>query len=230
MVEARISLLVAPRQGEPGLDAEELEGRSPELRRGPFRMDDAAARRHQVDLARPDRQGGAEAVAMVDLAIEQVAHGRKPDMRMRPDVHPLPKQEFGRAELIEEDEGPDHLATLRRQGAPHAEAAEILGGRHDDLLDGIAGMGVARNGIVGGKLGHGGGELDGSCSTIGEGFGRAAIGSRARRACERPAPTRRRCRCIRRGPADRSHAPAAAGTDPCPCHREARARRRAAPA
>ena len=61
----------------------------------------------------------ALAVAMHDLAVEQIGHGGEPDMGMRPHVHPLPGDELHRAEMVEEDERPDHLALAVRQRAAH---------------------------------------------------------------------------------------------------------------
>ncbi len=92
---------------------------------------------------------------MHDLAVEQIRHGGKPDMRMRPHVEPVAGAEFRRPEMIEEDEGPDHARARRRQRAPHREAvAEIDGARHDHLRDGVAGIGVARLRILAGKETH----------------------------------------------------------------------------
>jgi hypothetical protein len=47
---------------------------------------DAAARGHPVHLARADHLLGAEAVAMHDLAVEEVRDRREPDVRMRAHV------------------------------------------------------------------------------------------------------------------------------------------------
>src|SRR3546814_13554482 len=52
-----------------------------------LRVGDAAARRHPVDLTRPDRLLGGEAVAVHDLAVDKIGDGRKADMRMRAHVH-----------------------------------------------------------------------------------------------------------------------------------------------
>ena len=94
---------------------------------GALGMGDAAARGHPVDVARDDRLVRAEAVAVQDLALEQVGHGGEADVRVRPHVEPLPGQELARPHLVEEDEGPDHLPLLRGQGAADLEAAEVVG-------------------------------------------------------------------------------------------------------
>ena len=94
-------------------------------------MDDAAAGSHPVHRAGPDRHGGAEAVAVHDLAVEQVGDGGEPDMRVRAHVEAVAGTEFGRAHMIEEDERADHARLRRRQRAAHREVAEIGGARHD---------------------------------------------------------------------------------------------------
>jgi hypothetical protein len=97
----------------------------------------------------------ALAVAMHDGAVEQIADGGKPDMRMRPHVHALAGHELHRPEMIEEDEGADHLALAMRQRAAHLKTiAEIAGARHNDKLQRITGFGIAKHGIVGGHPAH----------------------------------------------------------------------------
>ena len=89
-------------------------------------------------------------------AVEQIGDGGEPDMRMRPHVHALAGHELHRAEMIEEDEGPDHLPLAMRQRAPHHESvAEVAGARHDDEIERVAGHGIAEHGIVGGLPAHG---------------------------------------------------------------------------
>jgi len=105
------------------------------LGRGALGMGDAAARGHPVDRAGPDRLQGAEAVAVGDLAADQVSDRGEADVRMRAHVDPLPQQKLGRTHLIEKDERSDHLAARRRQRPAHLEAAEVTRPRHDDHLD-----------------------------------------------------------------------------------------------
>src|SRR3569623_3075941 len=126
-------------------------------------MHDAASRRHPVDLAGPDCQLGAEAVAVHDLAVEQIGHRREPDMGMRSDIESGAGAEFGRAEVIEKDEWPDHARTRRRQGAAHGEAvAEVDRAWHHDMGDGVAAIGVARLRVLAGEKAHGLLRVDGS--------------------------------------------------------------------
>ena len=49
-------------------------------------MDDAAPGRHPVDFARSDRDRGTEAVAVHDLAVEQICNGGEANMRVRADI------------------------------------------------------------------------------------------------------------------------------------------------
>ena len=122
--------------------------------RSALRMHDAGAGRHQVQLARLDGNGRAEAVAVHDLAVEQVGDGGEADVRMRAHVDAGADEKLGRPHLVEEDEGADHLPPRRRQRTAHGKAAEIAGARHDDLLDGVAGAMVARLRIFGGCPAH----------------------------------------------------------------------------
>ncbi len=95
-------------------------------------MDDAAPRGHQVARAGADRRIGAEAVAMVDRALEQIGDGRQVDMRVRAHVHPLPDVEMRGAELVDEDEGANHRPRLVGQRAADVERADIVGRGGDD--------------------------------------------------------------------------------------------------
>src|SRR4029079_16815861 len=81
--------------------------------------------------------------------------GGKADMRMRPHVHALAGHVLHRAEMVEEDEGPDHLPLAMRQRAPHGKAvAEVAGAWHDDEFKRVAGPGIAERGIVGWHPAH----------------------------------------------------------------------------
>jgi hypothetical protein len=77
----------------------------------------------------------AEAVAMDDLAREQIGDRGEPDVRVRAHVDALAEQELRGPHLVEEDERPDHLAARRGQGPAHLEAAEIARPGQDHRLD-----------------------------------------------------------------------------------------------
>ena len=50
-------------------------------------------------------------------ALEQIGHGREPDMGMRPHVDALARREIRRAEIVEEHERADGAASGLRQDA-----------------------------------------------------------------------------------------------------------------
>src|SRR5262249_48070041 len=88
--------------------------------------------RHPVDVARADRARRPEAVAVEDLALEEVRHRREVDVRMRAHVEAAAGRERRRAEVVEEEEGTDGAPLARRQQAAHREAvAEIALARVD---------------------------------------------------------------------------------------------------
>src|SRR5260370_41322037 len=98
-------------------------------------MDDAAARRHPVYVARVNRLNIAHAVAVNDLAFEQVGQRRQADMRMRTHVLSFSDTKHHRSEMIQEDERTDHPPLRGRQRAANLEAvAEIPDRRKDYLL------------------------------------------------------------------------------------------------
>ena len=155
MLERRRDFLRAGRQRDPALQAQHLLAVAALHVGRAFGMRDAAARRHQVHGAGLDLLDVALAVAVHDRAVEQIGDGGKPDMRVRAHVHALAGDELHRPEMIEEDEGPDHLPLAVRQRAPHHEAiAEIAGARHDDEIERVTGLGIAEHGIVGGLPAH----------------------------------------------------------------------------
>src|SRR5690349_16164623 len=98
-------------------------------------MDDAAPGGHQIDLAGPDGGAAAQAVAVVDRPFEQPGDRRQVDVRMRAHVHPCAEVKLRGAELVDEDEGPDHAPRPRWDRAPDLELAEVVGNRGDDLLN-----------------------------------------------------------------------------------------------
>ena len=59
-----------------------------------------------------------------------------------------------RAHAVEKDEGADETPLPGRQRTTHGKAANVAGAGNDEVLDGVAGKSVARDGIVAGKEGH----------------------------------------------------------------------------
>ncbi len=91
---------------------------------------------------------------MHDLAVEQVSHRGKPDMRMRPHIDAVAGAEHSRPEMVEENKRPDHARLRGRQRAMHLEAAEIDRARHDDLRDRFARARIAGGGVFAGEKAH----------------------------------------------------------------------------
>ena len=157
--EGGIALLVALGQRHPGLDAEQLLPRALALGGGALGVDDAASRAHPVYRARLDGDVGAQRVPVVDLPLEQVGQRGKVDMRVRTHVNALIGQELGRAHLVEEDEGADHLALGGGQRTAHRHLAQIDRARDDQGLNGIDARGIAGHGVGAGGPGHEGGSF-----------------------------------------------------------------------
>lgn len=155
MHEGWVGLLVLLGQGHPGLDAEELLARAQPLGRGALGMHDPAAGLHPVHRARLDRHVRAKAVAVMDLALEEIGQRREVDVRVRAHVDALVGQELGGAHLIEEDEGAYHLALLRGQGAAHLHFAQVDRAGDDQRLDGVRARAVAGDGVGTGAPAHG---------------------------------------------------------------------------
>ena len=132
MMELRLDLFIGGRQAQPQLQT--VQPVVMYLDRVPlaFRMHDAPARDHQVDLPRLDHEFVAERIAVQHFTLEQVGNGRQVDVRMRPYIDPLSGWKYGRSHVIEEGPGADHGLPGAGQGAPYQEAAEVMffGGDH----------------------------------------------------------------------------------------------------
>jgi hypothetical protein len=90
-----------------------------------FRVGDAAARGHQVQLARPDQLPAAEAVPVQHQALEQPADGLQADVRMGRDLHTGTPADLVRAVVVEEAPGADGTQRpLRQQPADLGAVAD----------------------------------------------------------------------------------------------------------
>src|ERR1700680_5149375 len=99
-------------------------------------MHDSATGDHPVDLARPYRLGGAEAVTVDDLAVEQVGHGRQSDVGMRTHIEAGAGAQHGRTHLVEEHKRTHHAPLAAGQRAAHTKAvAKIVRRRHNHDID-----------------------------------------------------------------------------------------------
>ncbi len=72
-------------------------------------------------------------------------------MRMRLDVERLTRLQDRRPHAVKKDEGADKPPLPGRQRPAHGKTANVAGARDDEVLDGIAGKGIARDGVVAGK-------------------------------------------------------------------------------
>ncbi len=72
------------------------------------------AGRHQVYRARSNHLFIPEAVAVHDLALEQVGYGRQANVWMRPHLDALARRKLGRPHVIEKDERAHHATLSRR--------------------------------------------------------------------------------------------------------------------
>jgi hypothetical protein len=136
MHELGCDLFIAHWQCNPRLDAVQ-ESAVLAHRLEALGMTDAAARGHPVHFARSNHLMKAEAVAMDDLAREQIRDRRQADVRMWPHVDAA-RQIRGhllRSHVIEEHERADHAPLGPRQHAADLESTEIAAPRIDDHLD-----------------------------------------------------------------------------------------------
>ena len=156
MLERRCDFLGSGGKSDPALQPQHLLAVLAQQVGRPFGMGDAAPGGHQVHGAGLDLPDIALAVAVHDAAVEQIGDGGEPNVRMRAHIHALAGHELYRPEMIEEDEGADHLPLAMRQRATHFEAiAEVAGARHDHQFQRVAGFGIAEHGIVGWHPAHG---------------------------------------------------------------------------
>src|SRR5262245_66619006 len=100
MSEGWRDLLVLGGHRDPALQAMQSAAADAPLGRRAFGMNDAASRRHPVDLAGADRLRGAEAVAMHDLAVKQEGQCREADMRVWPYIDALAVPQEDRKSVV----------------------------------------------------------------------------------------------------------------------------------
>ena len=132
VLEERLHVAGGRRQRHPQLHP--VQPRRPGRRH--LRVADAASGGHQVQLARPDERVAADAVAVVDLALEEPAHGLQAGVRMRRDAHPAGHRHVVRPVVVDEAPAADQRPAPLREGAAHghrARAAERNVARLQDL-------------------------------------------------------------------------------------------------
>jgi hypothetical protein len=92
-------------------------------------MDDAAAGRHQVDRARLNHRMAADAVAVLDRALEQIGDRGEVDVRVRTHVHSPARREPRGPKLVDEDERADHAPWPGWKGSTNLEVAKVVSSR-----------------------------------------------------------------------------------------------------
>ena len=135
MLEARLRSLRGERERDPALNPVHADTGRPRRGTGALGVDDALPCDHPVDVAGKMRLQRAQAVAVIELALEEVGDGGELDVRMGPDVKALTRREARRTHVVQEDEGADKAALRRRQDAADGEASEVAGARPDAKLD-----------------------------------------------------------------------------------------------
>src|SRR5210317_2182184 len=107
-----LAFFLRQRQGHPRLYTVQAR-QAVDIVAAALRVHDSPPRGHQVDRTGADRQLVTQAVAMDDLAFEQVGNGRQADVRVRAHLQALTRWKLGRSEVIEKDEWPDHTPGTR---------------------------------------------------------------------------------------------------------------------
>ena len=131
--EARVAVPRVIGQRHPQLDAVQ-HGRAGQ---GHLGVADAAPGGHQVQLAGTDRRVVPVAVAVLDLAGEEPAHGLQPGVRVRRDRHPAGVRDGIGPVVVGEAPGADQRPLPRGQGAPDLHGPQATEGHHPrgDHLD-----------------------------------------------------------------------------------------------
>src|SRR2546430_6678014 len=109
MRKTGLPLFQGLRHARPELQPVRAPAHAAQLRWRALRVRNAAARSHPIDGAGLDRLYGADAVAMNDASLEEIGHGRQPDMRVRTDIVVPEGLELLGTEMIEEKERPHGL-------------------------------------------------------------------------------------------------------------------------
>jgi hypothetical protein len=96
-------------------------------------MRDATAGDHPVDLTGLNGLLRADAVAMHDLAVEQVRDGGQADVRMRPHIYRSrnPALEVRWPEMVKENERAHHVLLCKRQHTSYFKSAQIAAALFD---------------------------------------------------------------------------------------------------
>ena len=118
MLKAWGDVAMAVRQGDPQLCCVHSQGL------GFFRMSNAVAGRHEVDLSGANELLAAQAVAMQHFTFDHPGKSLQPNVRVRPDLHAW-RGRNGRAGMIEKAPSPYLAQRGLRNGAVDRDATDI---------------------------------------------------------------------------------------------------------
>src|SRR5262245_58989424 len=104
MLKAWLAVLILFWQADPDLDAMVWTSARPLRRIHALGMNHAAASGHEVQIPLLDELHAAQAVAVNELAREEVGHRAESDVRMGFDVHPDAGLDHGGSHRVEKDE------------------------------------------------------------------------------------------------------------------------------
>ena len=107
MLERGLGFFVPLGQRHPALDAVDANPSRACFGAASLGVHDAASGQHPVDVAGADDLHRAEAVAVHEIAVEEVRHRREADVRVRSHVDAFAGHQLGWPHLIEEDERAD---------------------------------------------------------------------------------------------------------------------------
>ncbi len=111
-----------------------MRPRASRLRAAPLGVHDPAPGEHPVNVAWANRLHRTEAVAVINLAVEEIGDSRELYVRMGTNVQAHPERQMNRSDVVEKDERSDQTPAHRRQRAAHCEAADVARPRFDDEL------------------------------------------------------------------------------------------------
>ena len=140
-LEERMRVASRVGQGDPQLGAVQRR----RLRERNLGMLDARTRGHEVQLARPDNSMRPDAVAVLDLALEQPTHRLQARVRMRGYGHPARGRHEVGAVVVDEAPRADEAARSLRERAVHGHRTRAAE-RHLARLEDLDGRGRAAGG------------------------------------------------------------------------------------
>jgi hypothetical protein len=135
--QSEVHRLVLERERHPRLNAVDSSAHSPGLGPASLGVDDPASGNHPTHVAWSNRLDRAEAIAMLNVPVEEIRDCCELDVRVRPNVDAGSSLKMGWAHVVDEDERADASTLHRRNRAPHPEHAEVVRSRFEQKLNRI---------------------------------------------------------------------------------------------